>query len=311
MEYVKYRAGYDHVLALDVNGDAWLLGSGATGSLRLRRSQQVLSRSSRLVGKTLASLIPTVPCTRGARTISDSLVTISMILRFLRMIRMSLRAAQEIAALSFYRNTRATYLSMGKSHSVVTLCDGHVVGFGLDAHAEVTGYMPSPVFYGQYYSSRFRRILSSHHAKHSDFESSIDGDSVSFRTNVECETALSGNVDLNDLRFPELRDLQTGEMIASLRPDGLDGVRNITAQPLCDQPIEVQVTLPLNRPFYVVAGFAPGGDFQAKWNDKDNLKAGQEFAHFWIKSDQGLQLYDLDGIVNSTQSRSWDGRTAR
>jgi hypothetical protein len=96
----------------------------------------------------------------------------------------------DICKVPLLPNTIAKYLSMGKSHSIVTMNNGHAVGFGLDAHAESTGVMVVPVFYNMW-QTRLRRIMGSHYVKQPDLVATIEGDTISFETKIKCEPYFS------------------------------------------------------------------------------------------------------------------------
>ena len=142
----QVSCGYDHVLALDVNGDAWLLGSGATTFSKIE-AFAAGTVAFVAAGWENSGIIDTDGAvhTWGKNNFGQLGHHFNDTALLGDDTDVSSCSTGD-CSVELLPNTRATYLSMGKSHSVVTLCDGNVVGFGLDAHAEATGYMPSQCF---------------------------------------------------------------------------------------------------------------------------------------------------------------------
>lgn len=304
----QISCGHDHVMALDRTARAWSLSSGATEFAPIAFKSGVVSFVA--AGWMNSGIIDTNGNVytwgkndlgqlghhfNDAQLLGDD-VDLST-------------CGSGNCLVTIIPGTRATYLSMGKSHSVVTLSNGYVVGFGLDAHAEVTGLMIVPVFWNMG-MSRLRRITGSHHVSQPNVTSTIVGGSITFDTSIKCnanfgEEMPSYQVDLSQ-HVPEFRDIETGELIAALRPTSWDGVKTLTGADdgdgnwvetsgVCDNPLPVRVTLSLNRPFYVTHAKRFG--FKASFFDPVNLMAGSNPSaggFFWVQSDKGHDIRDFN-----------------
>ena len=122
----------------------------------------------------------------------------------------------------------ASFLSMGKSHSAITMSNGYVYGFGLNAHSECMGIsgQPMPAYLDVNHSLsnldepgllRYRDISSSNHFPSSNIVVSIDGEYAYMDIKMTCADSSGGQdmslQDMTTFKWPQLVYTESREVL--------------------------------------------------------------------------------------------------
>jgi len=219
----------------------------------------------------------------------------------------------------------ASFLSMGKSHSAITMSNGYVYGFGLNAHSECMGIsgQPMPAYLDVNHSLsnldepgllKYRDISSSNHFTSSNIDVSIDGEYAYMDIKMTCaDGSGSQDMSLQDMttfKWPQLVYTESREVLRTLEPDVYPASLDKTTDCLGEQWTVSKVRIPIDTAFHVVfrngmpphtVGMTLETPIQLSGPGSGNFRVAQKVAENF---DDGLRYLDVWGSNVSTSAGS-------